>query len=285
MVHEAASEGTECMTGSALDDAFLCVEAEVEESEPRAIARGEAVVWSSRCPGKTTPNEDAAALVPTIEGGGVLIVADGMGGGPAGEQASGIAIRAMAHSVEEAVRAGDLVRSAILNAFDKANDDILALGVGAGTTLALVEIQDHSVRPYHVGDSMILLVGQRGRLKLQSISHSPVGYAVEAGVLDETEALHHEARHLVSNMLGSADMRIELGAPISMARRDTLLLATDGLFDNLRTDEIVQIVRTGRLARASKRLVDLARSRMTEPRADEPSKPDDLTFLLYRRRD
>jgi len=169
-----------------------------------------------------------------------------------------------------------------MNGIERANEAVLELGVGAGTTLAAVEVQDGTVRPYHVGDSTILLVGQRGKLKLQTIAHSPVGFAVEAGVLDESEAMHHEDRHFVSNMLGVADMRIEVGSARRLARRDTLLVASDGLSDNLHKDEIVERIRTGPLAVVAERLVRDARRRMEAPIEGEPSKPDDLTFVAFR---
>ena len=129
---------------------------------------------------------------------------------------------------------------------------------------------------------MILVVGQRGKIKLQTVSHSPVGYAVEAGVLDEKEALHHEDRHLVSNMLGLADMRIEVGSIVELAPRDTLLLASDGLFDNLHLDEIVDRVRKGPLTQVVQHLASDAAQRMTIPREGQPSKTDDLTFVAFR---
>lgn len=59
---------------------------------------------------------------------------------------------------------------------------MLAVGIGAATTLAVVKLSGRTIRPYHVGDPMILLTGQRGRIKHQNIAHSPVGYAVEAGM-------------------------------------------------------------------------------------------------------
>ncbi len=135
-----------------------------------------------------------------------------------------------------------------------------------------------------MGDSEIVVVGQRGRLKLQTVSHSPVGYAVEAGMLDGEEALHHDERHLVSNLVGSAEMRIEVGSPLALAPRDTVLLGTDGLFDNLVFYEIVEAIRVGPLERAAQELAEAALKRMQEPVEGQPSKPDDLTFILYRRR-
>jgi serine/threonine protein phosphatase PrpC len=146
-----------------------------------------------------------------------------------------------------------------------------------------VEIEDGRLRSYHVGDSEILLVGQRGKLKLATLSHAPVAYAVEAGLLEARDALHHEDRHLISNAVGSADMRIEVGPSTSLGSRDTLLLASDGLVDNLHREEIVALVRSGSLADAGRLLAARARERMEGGKPGTPCKPDDLTFLLFRR--
>ncbi|HEY9199226.1 MAG TPA: protein phosphatase 2C domain-containing protein, partial [Gammaproteobacteria bacterium] len=175
------------------------------------------------------------------------------------------------------------LREAILDGIEQANRGIGALGVGAATTLALIEIQGRTARPYHVGDSMILVTGQRGRIKLQTVSHSPVGYAVESGFLDAEAAMHHEERHLISNMLGTPSMRIEMGTPVELAPRDTLLLASDGLFDNLHVPEIVERMRCGPLKTSAKHLCALSLERMHDTVSDLPSKPDDLSFILYRK--
>ncbi len=255
----------------------------MSRAERHEIACGEAVVFSDRAPGKESANEDAAALVSLDGRGAVLVVADGMGGMPAGEQAAGLAVRRMIASLEQHDANEPSLRGAILNGIEDANRAICELGVGAGSTITVVEVQEHTVRPYHVGDSMILVVGQRGKLKLQTVSHSPVGYAVESGVLDEVEAMHHEDRHLVSNMLGTPNMRIEIGAVLELGRFDTLLLATDGLFDNLHTHEVVDGVRKGPLDAVAQRMIDRCRRRMQQPEPGLPSKPDDLTFIAFRR--
>ena len=159
---------------------------------------------------------------------------------------------------------------------------ILELGIGAATTLAVVEVLDGIIRPYHVGDSMILVMGQRGKVKLKTVAHSPVGHAIEAGVLDGEEAMHHEDRHLVSNILGTSDMRIEIGPPLRLSRYDTVLIASDGLCDNLAVDEIVARVRSGPLPDAVARLAVEARAHMEADGGLTPCKPDDLTVVAYR---
>jgi serine/threonine protein phosphatase PrpC len=273
------------MPAGAIEEVQFFAEPDKPEGESHRIATGMAVVRSIRCPGKQTANEDAAAILCCDARRGVLAVADGFGGQPAGDQASQLALAALAEAVEEALSVGGILRAGILNGFEKANQEVSALGVGAATTLAVAEIEDGSVRPYHVGDSVILVVGQRGKIKLQTVPHSPVGYAVEAGWLEEAEAMHHEERHLVSNMVGSAEMRIEIGSALQLRPRDTLLLASDGLFDNLHIDEIVQYTRKGPLGSVSKLLANECDARMRTPREGLPCKPDDLTFIVFRLQD
>lgn len=269
-------------TGPRTDDAQLFFEQDLLEDAVIDFAGGAAALFSMRCPGKETPNEDAVALISTGRTSGVLAVADGLGGTPAGKQASSVAIQRLSRAVTKAVRDGGDVRAGILDGFETANKDVLALALGAGTTLTAVEFDGRRVRHYHVGDSMVLLIGQRGKIKMQSIPHSPVGYAVESGLLDETDAMHHEDRHVISNVIGSADMHIEIGSAVRIAPRDTLVLASDGLSDNLHLPEIVDCVRKGPLRLAARKLASEARARMAQKSGDAPSKPDDLTFVIFR---
>lgn len=272
MVVENLSEG----------ETRLFFEQDALDSRVLRVPEGVVAVHSTRSPVKETPNEDAAAVIHAGSFGVVLAVADGMGGAPAGGQASAIAVQCLADSVASAMKDGTQLRSGILNGFESANQAVLDLGVGAATTLTVAEVDGVTARHYHVGDSLILLTGQRGRIKMQSIPHSPVGYGVESGLLDETEAMYHEERHVISNVIGSADMRIEVGSALELKPRDTLLLASDGLSDNLHLSEIVEQVRKGALAGVTHRLAEAARERMSPAKGPQPSKPDDLTFLLFR---
>jgi len=265
------------------NDAREYFDQDMVEAEQYSIAGGDAMVYSRRGPGKTRPNEDSAALVPFEADSGILVVADGLGGLAGGGQASNIAVRALRTALEHAGRDGVILRTAILNGIESANQKVQALGIGAATTLAIIEIDGDTIRPYHVGDSIILMVGKRGKIKLQTVSHSPVGFAVEAGFLDESEAMHHEDRPIVSNVIGTPSMRIEVGTTLKISTKDTLLLASDGLFDNLHVSEIADRLRKGPIDVAARRLAEDAGNRMISPAEGQPSKPDDLTFVAYRR--
>jgi len=247
-----------------------------------ALACGQVCVRVQRSPEKPTPNEDAAAVLPIEAETLVLAVADGVGGAPGGREAAGRAMLSLESLALNREATSQSVRSEIIDAVERANSQLIALGRGSATTVAIVEITDGHLRSYHVGDSEVLVVGQRGKIKQRIVPHSPTGFAVEAGLLDEDAAMHHEFRHILLNVVGAPGMRIEVGVPLKLHARDTVLLASDGLFDNLFLDEIVQLIRCGPLSAAADRLVSLAEERMARAVADRPSKPDDLAIVLYR---
>ncbi len=226
-------------------------------------------------------NEDAIGVFPVRPRGGLIAVADGVGGQPAGANAAKLLLEGLWDSVL-ASEADRPLRSAILDGVEAANRTLLERGVGSATTLVAAEIDGRSLRPYHVGDSALLVIGGRGKIKHQTVPHSPVGYAIEAGLLDEQEAMHHAMRHVISNAVGAPDMRIEIGPGVELAPRDTVVLASDGILDNLALGEIAERVRRGPLRQAALGIADECSKRMTEPGGPTPSKPDDLSLVLYR---
>ena len=125
-----------------------------------------------------------------------------------------------------------------------------------------------------------MIVGQRCVIKWRSTSDSLVGYLIESGAIDEHEAMMHEERHFVSNLVGSREMHIEVGPAIPMAIRDTVVLASDGLFDNLKMDEITSLVRIGKPLDRMNALIQLTDERMRGVSAHTPAKPDDLAVVL-----
>ena len=272
-----ADEPTEQTDLLVLNGAFEPDQIEVE------VAGGSAVALSRKDPGKPTENEDTVAVIPYGPGAAVLVVADGAGGLPAGKRASLTAVTTLAASLQTAMDKTMLLRTAILNGIEAANEAVLALANGSATTMTVITIEGLIARSYQIGDSEALVVGQRGLVRLQTTAHSPTGFAVEAGFLDEREALHHEDRHLVSNFIGTSDMRIDVGAGVELRPRDTVLVASDGLTDNVHLDEIVEQVRTGGLAESAAAVVRLAEERMCGTVSGQPSKPDDLSLILFRK--
>ena len=271
------------MLSNHIDELLVLDGAFEPDLQQATVGGGSIVAYTARAPDKDTEKEDTVAVIPWGPEAAVLVIADGAGGLPAGKRASLTAVTSLVESLGVAMAETMLLRTAILNGIEAANDAVKRLANGSATTLTVVTIEGLLARTYQIGDSEAMVVGQRGRIKLQTTAHSPTGFAVEAGFLDEREALHHEERHLVSNFLGTVEMSVDVATPVELRPRDTVLLASDGLTDNVHLDEIIEHVRKGPIELAASAVVDLARQRMAAATATEPSKPDDLSLIIYRK--
>ena len=245
-------------------------------------AVGQVIGFSERSPDKQTDNEDSAGLFLIGDDLLVLAVADGMGGGNCGDRASQTVIETLGSRLQT-VSQPEQVRGAILDSIEVANETILNWGIGAGSTLAVATFAAGRLRAFHVGDAVVLLCSNRGRIKYSTVAHSPVAMAVEIGVMNESEAMRHEDRNIVSNCLGAHDMRIEIGPNIKMAINDTLIVGSDGLFDNLLPQEIVSAICGRGLSKRMTDMLNVAHQRMSNHHGEHPTKPDDMTVLCFRR--
>ncbi len=247
------------------------------------VGGGDVVAFSCPSPERSTENEDCAAVIPYGPQAAVLVVADGAGGLPAGRLASHTAVTTLIKHLEVAGEETIMLRTAILDGIEAANAAVQNVANGAATTFTVITVEGLIARAYQIGDSEGLIVGQRGLLRLQTPVQSPTGFAVEAGFLNEREALHHQDRHLVSNFLGTSDMRIDIGAEVKLQPRDTIIVASDGLMDNVLVGEILERVRKGPISNAADAVIALARRRMNGTAVEQPSKPDDLSVILFRK--
>lgn len=261
--------------------AQLICDGAMEVPEVLEVGRGSVCYFSRRCAGKATANEDAVAVIPVADCGVVIAVADGVGGLPQGDKAARITLETLAEHVG-GISDPAALRSTILDAIERANRRVLAIGGGAATTLAVAQIVDGRARTYHVGDSEVLIVNGRGAVKSQTIAHAPVAYGVHSGWIDAVDALVHEHRNLVSNVIGSTEMRIEIGPPIRLALRDIVLVCSDGITDNLHAEEIGAEI-CGRTAQGAAQAVLESLDRRREMESGELYKEDDATLVTYRR--
>ena len=258
------------------------------------MAGGMAAVFSTRSPQKSTPNEDVAAVLPCSPHHGVLAVADGLGGHAGGERASKLTIDTIQETIQDALLISpdpdaEPLRPAILDGIEAANAAVRAMGTGAATTLSLVEIQGNVVRAYQVGDSAILLAGQRGKLKYQTIAHSPIGYAVEGRLpgRGRSDPPRRAAHDLERDRLAGDARRNGPDDPDGRPRHagaGERRAARQSLAERNRRAGADRSARPrGRrnwLAVAQERM-NARRCRM--PTSDDiPSKPDDLTIIAFR---
>ncbi|MEQ8289974.1 MAG: serine/threonine-protein phosphatase [Gammaproteobacteria bacterium] len=263
------------------DKPVMVFEGHADEASPLTLPHGEVVYFSTRSPVKETPNEDAIGVIPVNEQTTVLVVADGMGGMPAGEQAARIIVETMVDTMEQKPEE-QLMRDAILTGIDAANSNIKDLRNGAGSTVSVVEVSGSQMRSYHAGDSLILLTSSHGNIKYLSMSHSPIGYALECGAIDQVPAMMHDERNLISNYVGMQEMFIHIGPIIDMAPQDTVIVASDALSDNLYEQEISEYIRKGPLLESVNEMIEACEDNMLNMVPDRRCHPDDFSFICFR---
>lgn len=242
--------------------------------------------YTQKAPEKTTPNEDSLGFVVN-RNKAVLMVADGVGGAPKGEEASSTAIESIANafSKDDAFPKEEAdIRNLMLDSIEKANQSLLTKNNGARTTLTACEIHNKQFRSFQVGDSSVIVCGQKGLLKFKATEHSPTGFAVEAGLLKEKDAMTHPERHLVSNVVGEATMHIEMGPLIELAAHDTILMASDGLFDNYLAEQLIEVIRKESLTEVMQNLVALCKPMLDPEARKKLNKTDDVSLIVCRQR-
>ena len=248
------------------------------------LGNREVVVFSTRSPAKTTRNEDTLAWL-AWPNALLVVLADGVGGQPGGGNASEFAVQVLVDrfkNVNDDQISVDVFRGGVLDAFERANLEIQQLGNGSATTLTALTLVDNSIRVFNVGDSSTLICGGKGRVKFENTAHSPTGYAVAAGVLDSDDALHHDERHLISNIVGSPEMHIDIGPVQKISPRDRIVVASDGLWDNMYVDEVNSAARVVPLYKAAGIISRTCKNRMAREGGQLPGHADDLSFVVIR---
>jgi PPM family protein phosphatase len=180
-------------------------------------------------------NEDAVFV-----GNRLFVVADGMGGLPAGELASDILVRALA-VVDDMPDTGQPLQD-LLAALRTANERIEAAIAddgardGMGTTVTALLLSGGSVAALNVGDSRCYLVRDGGMTQVTR-DDTYVQALVDQGVLTPDDARRHPQRALVTQAVQGGDFQ-PTGRMLPIRAGDRFLLCSDGLTDYV-TDEVI----------------------------------------------
>jgi protein phosphatase len=183
-------------------------------------------------------NQDALALLNDC---GVWIVADGMGGHPAGGLAAQTAVAAATQRAREQAAslrehpgsALEYVADLVTSANRRIHDLMLANPSlkGMGTTFVAATIPPGAIPVTyiaHLGDSRAYLY-RTGQLTQLTRDHTLVEKWVRRGQIDAATALTHPERHILTKGLGmGVDMKPELtSTPVTPD--DLIVLCSDGL--------------------------------------------------------
>lgn len=178
--------------------------------------------WAVEIVAQRGTGQDRAAVIE-LEGGAVIVVADGAGGTGNGGGA--------AQAVVDAVRAAAAAAPSWEDVLERCDQDHGALG-GGQTTAVVVELRGERVHGASVGDSGAWIVGG-------------------ASIADLTR--HQERKPLIGGGGVPAFLRGELRAG------ETLLVASDGLLRYASRADIARVAGGPDLAAAARALVALVR--------------------------
>ncbi|MEW4567185.1 protein phosphatase 2C domain-containing protein [Tautonia sp. JC769] len=178
---------------------------------------------------------------------GPFIVADGMGGQLAGEQASRIAVELIPKELLHRIDAQD-DREAIRQAIAAANREIIAQAhvvpecSNMGTTVVVAVFRPGQALIAGIGDSRAYRL-RGSKLDRLTRDHDLASALISAGTIRPEEARNHQFRHVLYLYLGSPeardgpeDVRVE-----ELRAGDRFLLASDGL-TGVVTDESLSVI-------------------------------------------
>ena len=197
-------------------------------------------------------NEDALHVDPD---GRFFVVADGMGGQAAGEEASALAAemipRALAGGLNFRRDPKETVVAALDRAVADANAEIMAAGAlhaeqhQMGTTVVFLVAAGGKLYAGGVGDSRVYRL-RDGALKQLTTDHSLVQALVEAGTIKPADAATHRYKNVLYRYLGSKEGGQGSGCKaVSHKPGDRFLLCTDGVTDGVDGDPLRDLLAAG----------------------------------------
>ncbi len=182
-------------------------------------------------------------------GGGLFVVADGMGGHLAGEVASEMAVTRLETRLPAGV---DNTLEDLVSAVNEANIEIYNGSIsnpsqaGMGTTVTAIAVitdrlDGHVLGIANVGDSRSYVL-RHGRLRQVTVDHSFVQELVAEGAITRAEARVHPRRNIVTRALGiEPSVRVDSWT-MPIIRGDRFVLCSDGLVDEIDDDEITAVI-------------------------------------------
>lgn len=196
-------------------------------------------------------NEDACfVLLPDK----VYVVADGVGGGNAGEIASRTAVSEIANYIMKHPIAGIHDKYEIVDylqkCLDEANRKIFVMAntyeenSGMATTVIIVYAYDGKIFITNVGDSRVYLL-RSGHLMQLTEDHTYVNTLVKAGLLSREEAELDTRKNVITKALGAENIVEPDFFQVEAKEDDIYIICTDGLYDEVGDAEIIEVLSSG----------------------------------------
>lgn len=235
--------------------------------------------------GGRTENQDSYGYHDTPFGL-LVVVCDGMGGGPAGKTASSMAVSEILAGVMEC-EVDTAPKDVLQKAIQRANRALLDAIVespelfGMGTTCTALLLNEKSAIMAHVGDSRIYQLRRHGKV-FRTFDHSLVFDLVKQKVITEEQARLSDQSNIITRALG---MKPELEIDIEerpYKKGDRFLLCTDGIHGTMPEKELIALAtQRGELGK----VVDGIAAMVDENGKNNGSEHDNLTLTLIETKD
>ena len=179
-------------------------------------------------------NEDTLSVEPAE---GIIMVADGMGGAPAGDMASALAVREVSRGLHAHEEMETAVKAANQKILEFAETQPAFEGMGTTVTALRIFPESGEFVIGHVGDSRAYR-RTRGSFSQITQDHTLVREMVEAGKLPPEAEKDHPFSHILSRALGTVDQaEVDVIRGVAEAG-DVFLLCTDGLLKVMDDEEM-----------------------------------------------
>jgi PPM family protein phosphatase len=190
------------------------------------------------------------------ERGHLFLVADGMGGHLAGEQASALAVVAIEQFTLNTFKwfldangpEAQKVLAQFQTALRQADARIVEEGEehpelhGMGTTVTMAFHLDAQLFVVHVGDSRAYVYGDAELYQITH-DHTLTAEMVRQGTLKPEQVAQHRLRHVITNVVGGTEVGVTVEAhALDVHGGDRLLLCSDGLTEMVSDDAIAAVL-------------------------------------------
>lgn len=227
-------------------------------------------------------NEDQTKVLTNAVGDTLLLVADGLGGHNRGDYASKIAVDLISDEFTKRKKGFVSIFVAKLwlqYIFNKANKFVYDTGEktpsykGMGTTLVAVLVRKNNIVVTNVGDSRAYIY-KDAKLERLSEDQSYVDYLKRSGQINEEEANKREDKNVLLSALGVYPS-VSFNSRLLRYNGEPLLLCSDGLFNELKETEMVEILK-------QKLSAELAVTTLVN-KANDNGGRDNISVVYYRR--
>ncbi len=191
-------------------------------------------------PGSSTGDSKSKQLFTGL----FALVADGMGGGPAGGKASRLIVET-ALPIVESTSTEDMTKyfSGLVNSCDETiYQDALKNGlIGMGSTCTALVLDENHAHLCHIGDSRCYRINnEASALEQWTDDHNMAAQLVNDGTIEASEAATHPSSRILIQAVGlGKELSPQFGSAEIASAGETFLLCSDGLIRVIEEREIL----------------------------------------------